>query len=68
MDSFSVGNLKPSCGYLAMAALDDWSMQYNTASHGILVESLRRGFPVMFPVDYKKWLWSVKGCLKRHIV
>uniref|UniRef100_A0ACD5VIW9 Uncharacterized protein n=1 Tax=Avena sativa TaxID=4498 RepID=A0ACD5VIW9_AVESA len=68
MDSYSVGNLNPSCGYLAMAALGNSRMRSYNASHGILVESLRRGFPVMFPLDYQGTPWSFRGCLKRMIV
>uniref|UniRef100_A0ACD5TSF4 Uncharacterized protein n=1 Tax=Avena sativa TaxID=4498 RepID=A0ACD5TSF4_AVESA len=68
MDSYSVVSLKPSCGYLAMAAMGNSRMQSNNASYGILVESLRSGFPVMFPFDYQWTPWSFKGCLKNMIV
>ncbi|KAF7011909.1 hypothetical protein CFC21_026160 [Triticum aestivum] len=68
IDYISVGNLEPSCGYLAMAALGGWSMRYGNASHEILVESMRRGFAVRFPFRYERTPEDFKGCLKDRFV
>ncbi|XP_037438410.1 rust resistance kinase Lr10-like [Triticum dicoccoides] len=65
IDSYHVEKLKPSCGYLAMAALGDQSMRYDNASHETLVRSLRGGFPVFFPFYGPG---SFTGCLKDLIV
>ncbi|XP_044399106.1 rust resistance kinase Lr10-like [Triticum aestivum] len=63
VNSYYVEKLKPSCGYLAMAALGDRSMRYDNASHGTLVRSLRGGFRVLFPL-YDTTPGSFTGCLK----
>ncbi|XP_037415144.1 rust resistance kinase Lr10-like [Triticum dicoccoides] len=68
IDSLYVGDLNPYCGYLAVAALGDQSVQYSNASHGVLVETLRRGFPVWFPLKYKRRYGGFKDCLKDKIV
>ncbi|XP_048526825.1 rust resistance kinase Lr10-like [Triticum urartu] len=67
IDSYYVEKLKPSCGYLAMAALGDQSMLYDNASHETLVGSLRGGFPVLFPFSYERRPGSFRGCLKDNI-
>ncbi|SPT20626.1 unnamed protein product [Triticum aestivum] len=68
IDYISVGNLEPSCGYLAMAALGGRSMRYGNASHEILVESMRRGFAIRFPFRYERTPEDFKGCLKDRFV
>ena len=68
IDYISVGDLEPSCGYLAMAALGGRSMRYDNASHEILVESMRRGFAVRFPFRYQRTLEGFKGCIKDRFV
>ncbi|XP_044984772.1 rust resistance kinase Lr10-like [Hordeum vulgare subsp. vulgare] len=68
INSYSVERLKPSCGYLAMAALGDLSMLFDNASHGTLVGSLRGGFRVMFPFRCKRTSGDFMGCLKDQIV
>ncbi|KAI4965258.1 hypothetical protein ZWY2020_054945 [Hordeum vulgare] len=68
INSYSVERLKPSCGYLAMAALGDRSMLFDNASHGTLVGSLRGGFRVMFPFRYERTSGDFMGCLKDQIV
>ncbi|KAM3278073.1 hypothetical protein ACQJBY_045756 [Aegilops geniculata] len=63
INSYSVENLKASCGYLAMAALCDGSMWHNNASHETLVRSLRGGFPVLFPQERSGFTGCLKGLI-----
>jgi hypothetical protein len=65
MLSFSVGNIEPSCGYLAMIPLgapDSLSYDYED-----IVKFMRTGFPVRFPL-YKgdsplTYSWIINTCL-----
>uniref|UniRef100_A0A0E0BW51 Protein kinase domain-containing protein n=1 Tax=Oryza meridionalis TaxID=40149 RepID=A0A0E0BW51_9ORYZ len=68
----AVGELQPSCRYLAMIPFDDWhisdnSLQLQNASYTDIIGFIRKGFYVKFPyqfVPYQHVRMSATECLK----
>ncbi|TVU22215.1 hypothetical protein EJB05_31897, partial [Eragrostis curvula] len=63
-NTVSARNFKPSCGYLAMTPLGG-TTSIEDASYEDVVEVMRKGFPVSFPIE--SYSVRVKECLAESI-
>ncbi|CAO2198667.1 unnamed protein product [Urochloa humidicola] len=64
--SYFVGNVVPSCGYLAMIPLGSWHVRApEHASYEDIVKHMRNGFSVRFPLHHGHWTYRqiVNSCL-----
>ncbi|KAF0898993.1 hypothetical protein E2562_012685 [Oryza meyeriana var. granulata] len=64
--SYNVGNVEPSCGYLALIPLGSWKMRPpDNASYEDVVKFMRDGFALRFPDEYEPWTysWIINTCL-----
>lgn len=67
-DSYSVQNVEPSCGYLAMTPLGSWRLRpndYASYDYEDTVKFMRDGFALRFPRPYQDWTYSfiINTCL-----
>ncbi|KAF2948096.1 rust resistance kinase Lr10 [Oryza sativa Japonica Group] len=71
-DDCAVGELQPSCRYLAMIPVDRWNLpdnssQLQNASYTDIIGFIRKGFSVRFPYrpdQYQSPRMSARECLK----
>ncbi|KAL5228430.1 hypothetical protein ABZP36_016695 [Zizania latifolia] len=61
-----VGELQPSCRYMAMIPFDGRHIglsQLHNASYTDIIGLIRKGFRVQFPIDYRGGVVSTRRCL-----
>ena len=72
MLSYSVRNVQPSCGYLAMTPLGSWRTRpngYGNYDYEDVVKFMRTGFAVRFPLYLAPWKYSriINRCLNSSL-